>query len=80
MTMRGSAGALAAQDKTSIERALLYVLKKEEAGTLVATDAGVSEEDETDNGHGHCNDGVALLQKPSGCNTERALLFKTVEH
>ena len=62
--------ALAAQGKAKIERALLDVLEKQKAGTLVAADSGIGEEPQTDGRHRHRNGGMGLVRKPSGCNSE----------
>src|SRR5208282_3057741 len=57
--------ALAAQGKAKVERALLDVLEKQKAGTLVAADSGIGEEPQADGRHHHRNGGVGLVRKPS---------------
>src|SRR5208282_568507 len=58
--------AFAAQGKAKVERALLDVLEKQKASTLVAADSGIGEEPQTDGRHHHRNGGVGLVREPSG--------------
>jgi hypothetical protein len=62
--------ALAAEGEPNIKRALLDVLDKQKAGTLIAADSGISEERQTNGRRRQGNRDAAVVRKPFGCSAE----------